>query len=73
MHTRLVPESLQGLEQRLFNKLWGALVIFLTKAWFPLNVSVVATNLSCSPLLRFAGFHRRPLFGLMRAPLYLEA
>ena len=36
-----------------------------SKAWFPLNVSVIATNLSClltRTLLRFAGFLRKPSF-----------
>ena len=35
----------------------------LNKAWFPLNVSVLATNQSCllmQTLLRFAGFHKQP-------------
>ena len=38
----------------------------LNKAWFPLNVSVLATNQSCllvQTLLRFAGFHRQPSLG----------
>ena len=41
-----------------------------TKAWFPLNVSVIATNRSCllaRTLLGFAGF------GLLQGLLYLEA
>ena len=45
-------------------------------AWFPLNVSVIATNWSCllaRTLLRFAGFHKQPSFGLLRGLLYLEA
>ena len=41
-------------------------------AWFPLNVSVIATNQSCL-LARFAGFYRQPSFGLLRGLLYLEA
>ena len=48
----------------------------LSKAWFPLNVSVIATNRSCllaRTLLHFAGFHRQPSFDLLRGRLYLEA
>ena len=47
----------------------------MTKAWFPLNVSVIATNRSCllvQTLLRFAGFYRQPSLGLLRGLLYLE-
>ena len=47
----------------------------LCKAWFLLNVSVIAANRSCllaRTLLRFAGFHKHPLFGLLQALLYLE-
>ena len=46
------------------------------KAWFPLNVSVIATNRSCllaRTLLRFAGFHRHLSVGTLRGLLYLEA
>ena len=57
------------------------------KVWFPLNVSVIATNQSCllvRMMLRFAGFHRQSSFGLfsvleegggglLRGLLYLEA
>ena len=46
-----------------------------TKAWFPLNVSVLATNRSCllmRTLLRFVCFHRKPLLGLLRVLLYPE-
>ena len=42
---------------------------------FSFNVSVLATNRSCLlvlMLLRFAGFHRQPLSGLLRGLLYLE-
>ena len=49
--------------------------IHFPKAWFPLNVSVIATNRSCllaRTLLRFAGFHKQPSFGLLRGLLYLE-
>ena len=45
------------------------------KAWFPLNVSVLATIQSCflvRTLLRLAGFHRQPSSGLLRGLLYLE-
>ena len=51
-------------------------IISEIEAWFPLNVSVIATNRSCLlavTLLRFAGFHRQPSFGLLRGLLYLEA
>ena len=47
-----------------------------TKAWFPLNFSVIATNRSCllaRTLLRFAGFHRQPSLGLLQGLWYLEA
>ena len=47
----------------------------IAKAWFPLNISVFATNRSCllvRTLVRSAGFHRQPLLGLLRALLYLE-
>ena len=40
-----------------------------SKAWFPLNVSVIATNRNCllgQTLLRFAGFHMQPSFGFLR-------
>ena len=46
------------------------------KAWFPLIVLVIATNRSCllaRTLLRFAGFHRQPSFGLLQGLLYLDA
>ena len=46
------------------------------KAWFPLNVLMIATNRSClltRTLLRFAGFHRQPSFGLLRGLWYMEA
>ena len=46
------------------------------ETWFPFNVSVIATNRSCllaQTLLRFAGFHKQPSFGLLRGLLYLEA
>ena len=49
---------------------------FNCKAWFPLNVSVIATNRSCllaRTLLRFAGFHKQPSFGLLRGLWYLES
>ena len=45
-------------------------------AWFPLHVSVIATNQSfllARTLLRFAGFHKQPSFGLLRGRLYFEA
>ena len=50
--------------------------IALFKAWFPLNVSVVATNRSCllvRTLLHFAGFNRQTSLGLLPSLLYLEA
>ena len=37
---------------------------------------LIATNQSCllaRTLLRFAGFHKRPSFGILRGLLYLEA
>ena len=43
------------------------------KAWFPINVSVIATNRSsllARTLLRFASFHKPPSFGLLRGLLY---
>ena len=46
------------------------------ETWFPFNVSVIATNRSCllaQTLLRFAGFHKQPSFGLLRGLLYWEA
>ena len=50
-------------------------ILLVTWAWFPLNVSVLATNRSCllvRTLLHFAGFHRQPSLGLLRGLLYLE-
>ena len=44
----------------------NAFIIF--KTWFPLNVSVIATNRSCllaRTLLRFGGFHWQPLLDLL--------
>ena len=46
------------------------------KAWFQLNVSVIATNRSyllARTLLHFASFHKQSSFGLLRGLLYLEA
>ena len=45
------------------------------KAWFPLNVSLLATNRSCllaRTLLSFASFHKQPSSDLLRGILYLE-
>ena len=36
-----------------------------SEAWFPLNVSMLATNQSCL-LLHFVGFHKQPSLGLLR-------
>ena len=47
----------------------------VTKAWLPLNVSVLTTNRSCLlvlTLLHFAGFHRQLSPGLLRGLLCLE-
>ena len=47
------------------------------KAWFPLNASILATKSElfarANAVVFFSGFHRRPSFGLLRGPLYLEA
>ena len=43
-----------------------------TKAWYPLNVSVLATDRSCllaRTSLRWAGFHRQASQGLLRGLL----
>ena len=61
-----------GLSQ--FSKV-AVVVCGFIKAWFPLNVSVLATNWSCllvRTLLCFAGFHRQPLSCLLLGVLYLE-
>ena len=47
----------------------------LPKAWFPLNVSMLATNRSCllvRTFLCFAGFHRQQSLGLLKGLLFLE-
>ena len=52
-----------------------AILLSTVEAWFPLNVSVLATNGSClltRTVLHFSGFHRWPSFGLLRGLLYLE-
>ena len=58
------------------NSFGSSPILEFGKAWFPSNVSVIATNRSCllaRTLLRFAGFHRQPSSGLLRGLLYLEA
>ena len=47
----------------------------MSKTWFLLNVSVLASNRSSllvRTLLRFARFHRHPSLDLLRGLLYLE-
>ena len=49
------------------------LASYLFKAWFPLNVSVLATDRSCllaRTSLRWPGFHRQASQGLLRGLLH---
>ena len=52
---------------------FGVVFVYTPKAWFPLNVSVLATDRSCllaRTSLRWAGFHRQASQGLLRGLLH---
>ena len=76
LHLELGRKNLFSNHDVYFNLFISDCIEYFSKAWFPLNVSLIATNQSCllaRTLLRFAGFHKQPSFGLLRGLLYLEA